>query len=142
MKRGNLFWWYNGNRFFPEKSEDKTDSKTEGVSSSWTKQDIKVMFSSMKSHDKPSSSSKYQPCETEEKDLPVNGFKIDEEEVLDTTLAIRTASPTLDDTQMTAVTTLDTSTTEMLDKELTDAVEGIAQTFQPKREFKRHETNL
>ncbi|GFU63568.1 uncharacterized protein TNCV_4256091 [Trichonephila clavipes] len=126
---------------FQEKADDNPDSRTESVSSGWTKKDIRVLFGSMKSSEKPqSASTKYQPCDTEEKFIPTNEFKIDEEEVIDTTLAVPT---NLDETQQTTTTTVDTSTTEMLDKELTSAVEGITQTFQPpKREFRGHETDL
>ncbi|GBL88082.1 hypothetical protein AVEN_133732-1 [Araneus ventricosus] len=132
----------------PQNSVEKPDGKSEGVSSSWTKQDIKVMFGSLKSSDKPpSSSTKYQPCRTEEKDLPANDFRIDEDEIINTTLAVSstsTTSPSPNSTQATTTTTVDndTSTTELLDKELTDAVEGLTTTFKPKKEYRRHETNL
>ncbi|GFS38248.1 hypothetical protein TNIN_498001 [Trichonephila inaurata madagascariensis] len=61
----------------PEKADDNPDSRTEGVSSGWTKKDIRVLFGSMKSSEKPqSASTKYQPCNTEEKFIPTNEFKM------------------------------------------------------------------
>ncbi|GFS35248.1 uncharacterized protein NPIL_570361 [Nephila pilipes] len=127
-------------RMKKQKDPEKAEYNLYGQSESLSAKDIKVSHFPMKSSEKlQSSSTKYQPCDTDEKDLPANGFKIDEDDVIDTTLAVPI---NLDDTQHTTTTTVDTSTTEMLDRDLTAAVEGIAQTFQPKRQFRGHETDL
>ncbi|KAG8180808.1 hypothetical protein JTE90_008593 [Oedothorax gibbosus] len=126
-----------------ETADHQMDGKSEGVSSpSWRKKDIKVLFNSLKSTDKRSqSSAKYQPCETNEtQPTKKNSFVIGDE-IIDTTLA--TPVDNHDDTQITTVTDGDSATTAMLDRELTEAVEDIAQTFKPKRDIRaRHETDL
>lgn len=125
-------------------AEDQTDRKSEGVSSSWNKRDIKVLFNSFKSTDKrvqSSSAAKYQPCETDEAQPTKKDSFVIGDEVIDTTLATPVVNH--EDTQMTTVNDEDSATTAMLDKQLTEAVEGIAQTFKPKQDIRgRHETDL
>ncbi|XP_054716044.1 uncharacterized protein LOC129225608 [Uloborus diversus] len=126
----------------PEKRnpDEKTDNR-ESVSSSWTKQDIKVMFSSLKgTAGKQMSSPKYQPCETDEKDA--NPSKGSDDEIIDVTLAIPEDN---NETQLTTVSGHDESTSEMLEKDLNTATEDLAKTFAtvtPRPTFRGHMTDL
>ncbi|KFM57934.1 hypothetical protein X975_17401, partial [Stegodyphus mimosarum] len=74
----------------PEKKNDEKDGSQEGVSSSWTKQDIKVMFSSLRTTN--GKTTKYEPCRTDDKDTVVQTIKEENEEFIDTSLA-STQSP-------------------------------------------------
>ncbi|XP_015920908.1 uncharacterized protein [Parasteatoda tepidariorum] len=112
------------------KAIDEVDDSKHEVSS-WKKQDIRVMFDSLKMSGSPAP---YQPCSTDDTTIPSSTFGIDEE-IIDTTPA------STEKTQLTEVNT--SSSSEVLENDLNKAVKTHLETFDTyKHKYNKHETDL
>lgn len=118
----NFYSFYTAFLFPQVDKESAPENRGSSVSSSWSKKDIKVLFSPEKSETPPLSRMKYQKCETDEDDAK---RAEDDEEAIDLTLASPDDTSFQNETELTHVTV----DSDALENELTTAAEGIVRTF-------------